>query len=34
LLDALAAGFHGFVANIVTHLEQGFVAWLTGDWAA
>ncbi len=30
LLDALAAGFHGFVANIVTHLEQGFVAWLTG----
>jgi hypothetical protein len=31
LLDALAAGFNNFMANIVPHLEQGFIAWLTGS---
>ncbi len=30
LLSALAAGFNGFLARIGAHLEQGFIAWLTG----
>ena len=34
LLDALKAGFMGFVGNIATHLEKGFISWLTGGIAS